>query len=212
MDKKEVMMAAFTDEKFYTQEHGLLSKEFVSWYSEQGKDKYDEYDPEAAKKLFKEAGYNGEELTILTTRDYEDQYQIGVVIQENLKKIGVKSKLEVYDWATLMEVREDDKFYDLMPMGYNPVTDPTQINFLDSRTKYTGWSNSPEIDKLLDQLMVAPSDEAAKEIFGKLQGESWSYLPAIKFGDYDGVAAIRTNVEGFEWFHGPVLWNTTKSN
>ncbi len=162
--------------------------------------------------MFKEAGYNGEELTILTTRDYEDQYQIGVVIQENLKKIGVKTKLEVYDWATLMEVREDDKFYDLMPMGYNPVTDPTQINFLDSRINYTGWSNSPEIDKLLDQLMIAPSDEEAKEIFGKLQEESWNYLPAIKFGDYDSVAAVRTNVKNFEMFHGPVFWNTTKSD
>ncbi|MBD8006325.1 ABC transporter substrate-binding protein [Bacillus norwichensis] len=212
VDKNEVMMAAFTDEKFYRQEHGLLSKEYVSWYSEKGKDKYDEYDPETAKKLFKEAGYNGEELTILTTRDYEDQYQIGVVIQENLKKVGVKSKLEVYDWATLMEVREDDKFYDLMPMGYNPVTDPTQINFLDSRIKYTGWSNSPEIDKLLDQLMVAPSDEEAKEIFGELQEEAWNYLPAIKFGDYDGVAAVRTNVKNFEMFQGPVFWNTTVSN
>ncbi|HBZ09885.1 MAG TPA: ABC transporter substrate-binding protein [Bacillus bacterium] len=212
VDKKEVMMAAFTDEKFYTPEHGLLSKEYVSWYSDKGKDKYDEYDPEAAKKLFKEAGYNGEELTILTTKDYNEQYHTAVVIQENLKKIGVKSKLEIYDWATLMEVREDDKFYDLMPMSYQVATDPTQINYLDSRINYTGWSNSPEIDQLLDQLMVAPSDEEAKEIFGKLQEESWNYLPAIKFGDVDSVAAIRTNVKNFEMFHGPVFWNTTKSD
>ncbi|WP_339160905.1 ABC transporter substrate-binding protein [Siminovitchia sp. FSL H7-0308] len=211
VDKQEVMMAAFTDEKFYTLEHGLLTKEYVSWYREQGKEQYEAHDPETAKKLFKEAGYNGEKLKILTTRDYEDQYQIAVVIQENLKKIGVKSELQVYDWATLMEVREDDTFYDLMPMGYNPVTDPTQINFLDSRIHYTGWSNSPEMDQLLDQLMVAPSDEDAKEIFGKLQHESWNYLPAIKFGDYDSVAAIRTNVEHFEMFHGPILWNVTKS-
>ncbi|RWR07497.1 ABC transporter substrate-binding protein [Siminovitchia fortis] len=212
VDKKEVMMAAYTDKKFYTQEHGLLTKEYVSWYSEQGKEKYDAYDPEAAKKLFKEAGYNGEKLKILTTREYESHYQTAVVIQDNLKKIGVKTELLVYDWATLMEVREDDKFYDLLTMGNIPVTDPTQINFLDSRINYTGWSNSPEIDQLLDQLMVAPSDEEAKEIFGKLQDETWNYLPAIKFGDYDRVTAIRTNVEGFEWFQGPSFWNTTKSN
>lgn len=53
--------------------------------------------------------------------------------------------------------------------------------------------------------MVAPSDEEAKEIFGKLQEESWNYLPAIKFGDIDSVAAIRTNVKNFEMFHGPVF-------
>ncbi|GIN95575.1 peptide ABC transporter substrate-binding protein [Siminovitchia terrae] len=212
VDKKEVMLAAYTDEKFFSQEHGLLSKEYVSWYSQQGKEKYDAYDPEAAKKLLKEAGYDGEELKILTTREYESHYQTAVVIQDNLKKIGVKTDLQIYDWATLMEVREDDNFYDLLTMGNIPVTDPTQINFLDSRINYTGWSNSPEIDQLLDQLMVAPSDEEAKEIFGELQNEYWNYLPAVKFGNYDRVAATRTNVENFEWFQGPVFWNTTKSD
>lgn len=212
VNKSEVLMAAFADEQFYTKEHGLLSKEFISWYSEEGRGQYDAYNPEVAEKLFKEAGYNGEVLTILTTRDYEDQYQAAVVIQANLKKVGVETELKVYDWPTLMDVREDDKFYDLMTMGYNPVTDPTQINFLDSRINYTGWTDSPEIDNLLDRLMVAPSDEEAKEVFGTLQKESWEYLPAIKFGDYDAIASTRSNVENFEWFHGPVLWNVTKSN
>lgn len=212
VNKTEVLMAAFASDQFYTEEHGLLSKEFISWYSEEGKDQYDAYNPEAAKKLFEEAGYNGEVLTILTTRDYEDQYQSAVVIQANLQKIGVETELKVYDWPTLMDVREDDQFYDLMTMGYNPVTDPTQINFLDSRINYTGWTDSAEIDSLLDQLMVAPSDEEAKEIFSKLQKENWDYLPAVKFGDYDAIASIRSNVKDFEWFHGPVLWNVTKSD
>lgn len=209
VNKEEVMIAAFTDEKFYTAEHGLLTKEYVNWYSESGKDQYDAYDPDEAKKLFDEAGYDGEELKILTTRDYEDQYQTAVVIQESLKKIGVKTDLEIYDWATLMEVREDDEFYDMMPMGYNPVTDPTQINFLDSRIKYTGWTDSDKIDGLLDDLMVAPSDEEAKEVFEEIQEESWEYLPAIKFGDYEGIVAVRDHVGNFDWFHGPVFWNTT---
>lgn len=207
VNKNEVLIAALTDENFFTPEHGLLPKDFVGWYNDAGKDVYDAYNPEEAKKLFEEAGYNGETLKILTTRDYNDQYQVAVVIQENLKQIGVESEIMVYDWATLMEVREDDEFYDLMPMSYNPVTDPTQINFLDSRINYTGWTNSPEIDSLLDQLMVAPSDEEAKKIFTKLQAEFWDYLPAVKFGDLDAVSATRNNVKDVEFFHGPVIWN-----
>lgn len=210
VDKREVMTAAFADEKFYTLEHGLLSKSYSKWYNDKGKQEHEYFNPDEAKKLFEEAGYNGEELTILTTRDYEDQYQVAVVIQEYLNRIGVKTNIQVYDWPTLMDVREDEYFYDLMPMGYSPVTDPTQINFLDSRTNYTGWSNSDEIDVLLDEMMIASTDERAKELFSELQSENWSYLPAVKFGDFKQVIAYRSQIEGFEYFHGPMLWNVEK--
>lgn len=209
--KEDVMLAAFSGEEFYVLEHGLLGKDYVSWYNEAGKEKYDSDDPEEAKKLMKEAGYNGEKVRILTTRDYEDQYHTAVVIQQQLEEIGVAVDLQVYDWPSLMDVREDDSFYDLMVMGYSPATDPTQINFLDSRTNYTGWTDSPEIDALLDDLMIASSDEEAKEIFSQLQAENWSYLPAIKFGDYNRVTATYGNLEGFEYFHGAVVWNVSKS-
>ena len=68
-----------------------------AWYSEEGKDRFNLNNPEKAKQLFEDAGYDGEEIKILTTKDYEYMYYPAVVIQEQLKNIGVNVKLEVAD-------------------------------------------------------------------------------------------------------------------
>ena len=208
--KEDVLLTAYTREEFYTLEHGLVGKDYVAWHNDTGKDVYDSYDPKAAKELLKETGYNGEIVRIITTRDYDDQYNTAIVVQQQLEEIGMKVELLVYDWPTLLDIREDETTYDIMIMNYNPVTDPTQINFLDSRTNYTGWTNDPKMDSLIDELLVAKNDAAAKEVFTQLQAEFWDYLPAIKFGDYSGVAVTHGSVTGFEHLHGAVLWNVSK--
>ncbi len=208
--KEDVLVTAYTREEFYMLEHGIVGKDYVAWHNDQGKDVYENHDPDAAKELLKETGYNGETVRILTTRDYDDQYQAAIVVQQQLEEIGMEVELLVYDWPTLMEVREDPSTYDIMIMAYNPVTDPTQLNFLDSRTNYTGWTNDPNMDALIDDLLVAENDEAAKEVFSQMQAEFWDYLPAVKFGDYSGIAVTHGDVTGFDHIHGAVLWNVAK--
>lgn len=210
--KEDVMISAFTNEDYFTLEHGLLGEAFTTWHNDAGKDVYEEYNPEKAKQLLKEAGYNGEPIRLITTRDYEDQYYASVVIQQQLEEIGVSVDLQVYDWPTLMDKQNDDTAFELLTMGYAPPTDPTEVNYLSSKNNYSGWSNSPELDKLLEDMMVASDDEAMKEIFTMLQEETWNYLPAIKFGDFNRVTVTHGEINDFKFFHGPILWNVSKGN
>src|SRR5699024_8966224 len=107
------------------------------WYSDIGKDKYELTDPDKAKELFEEAGYAGEELTIMTSRDYEFMYNAAVVLQAELEAIGVKVKLDNYDWATLLDKMVDENAYDInmVWLGYKP--EPTAHHFLN--TQISGW-------------------------------------------------------------------------
>ncbi len=210
VDKEEVMLSAYTSEEIFTLEHGLLSEDYVNWHNDAGIEEYNAYDPERAKQLLQEAGYNGEPIRIITTRDYEDYYNGGVVLQQKLEQIGANVELEVYDWPSLLEKRTDENAYDLYMMGFLHATDPTQIQYLDSRYDFPGWTDHAVFDELLDELVVAPTPEEAKEIFAKLQAENWAYLPAIKYGDYKRAHATRQNVSNFQFFHGPVFWNVEK--
>ncbi|PIC63017.1 hypothetical protein CSV79_14040 [Sporosarcina sp. P13] len=210
VNKEEVMIAAYTSDEYYALEHGLMSESYPVWHNDGGKDKYNAYDPEAAKKLLKEAGYNGETIRIIATRDYEDHYQAAVVLQQKLEEIGMKVDLEVYDWPTLLEKRTDENAYDIYMMVFLTPTDPTQIQYLDSRYKFPGWTNDPEIDKLIDEMIVAPTPEEAKEIFTKIQEKNWEYLPAVKYGDIKRPQITSKEISGFKFFQGPVLWNVTK--
>lgn len=211
VNKQDALTAAFSSPDYFSLEHGLLSKNYANWYNDAGKEVYEQYDPEAAKKLLKEAGYNGETLRMLTTRHYEDQYQVAVVVQQQLEEIGVNVDLQVYDWPTLSELKEDDQSHDLHIMGYSPVSDPTKLYFLDSRLNTAGWSDNAKLDNLLDELIVAKTDKEAKEIFTAIQKEHWDYLPIIKLGDYSRVTVTRKGINGFEFFEGPTVWDVSKT-
>jgi len=60
-----------------------------------------EYDPAKAKKLLAEAGYsNGLEITFWTPKGrYLKDYELAQVIQQQLAAVGIKAKLEVFEWA-----------------------------------------------------------------------------------------------------------------
>ena len=61
-----MLHGAFTDERFYQLNHNMMMPHQEElWYSDAGKDKYNVNDPEKAKQLFEEAGYNGETVKII---------------------------------------------------------------------------------------------------------------------------------------------------
>ncbi|MFC0416458.1 ABC transporter substrate-binding protein [Cytobacillus solani] len=210
LDEEEILMASFTNENFYELEHGLMIKDQVEWYSEAGKDQYNQNDPEKAKQLLEEAGYNGEEIVILASRDYEDHYNAAVVVQQQLEKIGMKTKLDVYDWATVLQRRADEKAYDIFVTGFPTEPIPAKYVFLDSANQWPGWTNSPEMDQLLDQINTASSQEEAQEYFAQLQEEFYNYLPMIKFGNKTTITSTRSNIEGMGFLQGVTLWNVQK--
>src|SRR5699024_5132344 len=74
LDIEEILLAAYSDDEFYRVDSGYVFKEQEDWYTDAGGEYYNQNDPEQAKRLLEEAGYNGEELTLMISRDYEDYY------------------------------------------------------------------------------------------------------------------------------------------
>ncbi|MGG1679602.1 ABC transporter substrate-binding protein [Neobacillus sp. NRS-1170] len=210
LDEEEILTASFTNNKFYELEHGLMIKDQVDWYSEAGKKQYNQHDKEKAKSLLKEAGYNGEEIVILASRDYEDHYNAAVVVQQQLEKIGMKVKLDVFDWATLLQKRTDAKAYDIFVTGFPTEPIPAKYVFLDSRNQWPGWTNDPKMDQLLDQINTSSSQKEAKEYFDELQKEFYDYVPIIKFGNKTTITTTRSNIKGMGFLQGITLWNVQK--
>jgi peptide/nickel transport system substrate-binding protein len=209
LDNEFVLKSAFTNEKFYQLNPGLFLPEQKDWYTDAGKEVYNQKNVEKAKKLLKEAGYKGEEVVILTSREYPHTYNASVATQQQLEKMGMKTKLDVYDWATLLERRKDPSAYDIFFTGWDTAMIPHQYNFLDSKAEWPGWTNSPEMDKLLEEISTAKSQEEAKALTEELQKVFWEYLPVINVGTYNNITAYDEKVQGFKTFIGPVLWNVS---
>src|SRR5699024_8615826 len=120
------------------------------WYSEQGKDKFNQKDPEKAKEILEEIGYDGETITIVSDREYVTHYNAAVVLQQQLESIGLNVELQVYDWATLLDVVDDPEAeYDLYAMGHSLRADPTAIYYFAKDDG--GFTDSEELDQLLEE-------------------------------------------------------------
>jgi peptide/nickel transport system substrate-binding protein len=211
IDAEEAMTAAYSSEAFYTLDAALALPSQVNWHSEAGSEFYNQGDLEAAQKLVKSSDYNGEEISILTTRDYPEQYNLAVVAQQALEAIGVSATLDVYDWPTVQEIRTEPENFDMFPMTFAVRPTLHQLPFLDSRAGYTGWTDSEEIDRLLDEITEQESFEDAEPFVDELQAEVWEYLPVLKVGNQQGLVAVSDKVSGYSDLIGPILWNVSKS-
>ncbi|MFB4167334.1 ABC transporter substrate-binding protein [Virgibacillus sp. JSM 102003] len=212
LDLEEILIASLSSEKFYRMNPGLMMKEQSDWYTQAGSEYYNQKDPEKAKRLLQEAGYDGEPVTFITSREYEDFYTASVVVKEQLEEIGMNINLEVYDWATVIESQGDSTAYDAFITGFGINTDPTQLIFLDSKNGWAGWTDSPKIDRLLDEIRGASSKEEAKAKNEELQLAAWEYLPVLKIGDKNFLYAVSKDVKGFKDIIGMNFWNVEKTN
>jgi peptide/nickel transport system substrate-binding protein len=208
INNNDVLMGAMGNKRFYRLDDGLMYKEQAKWYTDSGKDFYNQHDKEKAKELLKEAGYNGQEIRILATRDYEYIYNTAVVMKQQLEAIGIKAKIDVVDWATLTKKRTDPATWDAFITGFSPVSLPTQTLPLDP--KYPGWPVDNKLQQYTEEIRTAASDKEALAKWQEMQEYSWKeYVPYIKIGDFFTFNAYRNKeIKGNGYFEGIILWNT----
>lgn len=208
LNTEAIMLASFANENLYELEHGYMSTDQTSWASSAGSESYNQNDIEKAKQLAEEAGYNGEEIIIMTTSDYDYMYNTAVVAQEQLKSAGFNAKLDVYDWATSIDRRNDPANWDIFVTSTAFVTSPSQLLALDPN--WGGWTSDPQITELMEQIRLSTTQEDADEHWDTLQGYLWDeYLPMTIAGHHHRIVAARDHVKGLEVFPGAIPWNTS---
>jgi len=209
LDKDEIMMAAFPNEDLYTLESGYMNSRISNWESQEGSEYYNQNDPEKAKEILEEIDYNGEEIVFMTTRDYDDFYNASVVVAEQLKGLGINVSLEVVDWPTLVDARENelDK-WDISITSFSLATSPTHI--LAFSPSWAGGVNDDKTIDMIKSIENAPDQEAAKEVWDKLQEHSWAeHLPIIQLGAYNDLFGMSSKVKGVTTMTGPIYWNVS---
>lgn len=208
INNEDVLMGAMGNKDFYRLDNGLMYKEQAKWYTDVGKEFYNQNDLEKAQALLREAGYDGQEVRILATRDYEYIYNTAVVMKGQLEGMGIKAEIEVVDWPTLVQKRTEPTGWDAYITGFSPVSIPTQLLALDPT--YPGWPDTEKLRTLTEEIRSAASDEESYEKWIELQEYNWSeYVAFIKIGDFFSFAAYRDSIIGNDYFEGIILWNTS---
>ncbi|HTD05209.1 ABC transporter substrate-binding protein [Undibacterium sp.] len=176
---------------------------------------------DAAKKLLAEAGYRGETLKIQTNKRYPDVYRMALLTQMMLSKAGIKTELEVLEWATQVTNFREGKFQ-LMAFTYSARIDPAIMyaDILGDKTKapMLQWTN-PDASKILADIDAVGFDSPSsagsairKAAFESLHKLMIDDVPMIMLYNTPVLVAFNNNLSGFKpWpLRRPRFFNVSK--
>ncbi len=157
-------------------------------------------DIEGAKALMTEAGFaDGFSTTITSWSAYSFLSNAAVVVQEQLKQIGIEAELNLVENATMITEVYTDKTYDIAVTGTSGYVDPNAViqDFMtDASGNFVNYSN-PEVDELITQ-GIAVTDQAARaEIYQQIQTLLLADLPWINLFIANQYEAMKSYVKGY---------------
>lgn len=204
LDNKDIMLASFSNPDLYELNPGFMNLSQPQWAVESGAEYYNQADPDKAKQLLEEAGYNGEPVILVTTKDYQEMYNATLVVQEQLRQVGITAEVESYDFPVFMEHRSDPGQWDLFITSNSYQLTPPQISAVNP--EWAGLDRE-EVSNGLDGIRFAASDAEAKAEWEKVQLFIYEYGAASVLGHFSAVIATVDTVEDFVYFHYPIYWN-----
>lgn len=167
-----------------------------------------------ARALAKEAGYNGEKLIFVATKEIPTLGQMSEVAYDALTRAGFNVEMHWGDWGTVGQVlRQKDK-WNLFLTGapgaimFNPLTN-IATDMTCGGLNFVGWACDAHAEAL--RTAYLDSDAAAKPAALDTYHRALAELqPYRVLGQYDALTAIRGNVVGLLPSPVIVYWNVEK--
>jgi peptide/nickel transport system substrate-binding protein len=165
------------------------------------------YDPEKAKALLKEAGYNGETIPIdsyTVPRGYNPQgSKLAEAVQQYFEAVGVKSEIKTGEWTEYRKQRRAGEL-NLAFGGWQADTgDPENFlgvffNSANMGGVNTSFYNVPEVDALLKQANEETDTAKRKALFNQLETKIVDDAPWLFISHMKQQVAMRKRVKDFQ--------------
>jgi peptide/nickel transport system substrate-binding protein len=208
LNNNDILKAAYVEDIFVTAKGSLMLVETSEWYTTVGTEYYNQNDPEKAKQLLSEAGYNGEEFRIVASSAYPAFYNAALVIEQNLQAAGVNVVLDVVDWATYLSKAKDETAFEAYITSCSIKSVPTQLYYLDEAA---GWPTlDPKISELKNVINTSSDKTTAIAAWSELQEYMWTEnVPVSVIGNSYYYSIASSKVKDLIYFEGPHAWNVT---
>lgn len=165
------------------------------------------YDPDKAKALLKEAGFDEKhplKYTLTTFSAEPALPTIATIIKTQLAQIGVEVTIEIIDRPIWLRRLLQQRDMDQVLAASSNVFDPYSRRFvLDSR-KGPNPSNHRDarVDELLDQLAQTTDPAAYTRLGHELQRYVIEHMIYVSATSLPTIEAARAHVKGYEFLHG----------
>ena len=177
-----------------------------SWYTTAGGEYFCQDNIELAKELLAQSDWNPEqEIRVLVSTGGHAEDML-LVLQQQVKELGLTLKLIIVDRSTLTQLRNDENEYEAYFTTFSSVAVPSLRNFLDAG--YAGWSDDEHLQEMMLAMNTAPNREEAFAIWEQIQEYCYSdYCPILMMGHFRQAAACSSKLSGYNVFLTTNFWN-----
>jgi len=174
----------------------------------EGQEPY-EYDPDRARELLEEAGY--EDGFSTTFHHPEGRYMmdttVAQAIQSQLADVGIDAELETMEWATYLEFLDEapeDAEHEMYLLGWGSVTGDADYGlyalFHSSEWAPYGsdysYLGDDRVDELLEEARINPAPEDREGVYAEAIEIIWEEAPWLFLHSEVQINAVREGVEG----------------
>ena len=146
----------------------------------------------------------------MASRQYEFHYNMALVMAEHLKRAGFKTELQVVDWATLVQRRNDAKLWDVYMthsgLFPEPMLSPPQMG-----SGAPGWWETETKKAALAAFNGEPDVAKRGPLWGKVQALVYDEVPFVEVGKFNALSARSSKLQGYTPMPWPFFWNTSLS-
>ena len=198
INKEDIIYGAFDG---YATQIDTNFSPVMDYYYNKDTENYYQYDPELAKELLKEAGYeNGFSFTITVPSNYPAHVSTAQIIVEQLRSVGIDASINLVEWGTWLEDVYSNGRYEATIIGLTGKLNPYEIlvRFESSYRRNFMHYNNSEYDQLIASALCESNQEKRAEIYKECQMILTEDAVAVWTCDPNLVLASRPDLKGYK--------------
>jgi peptide/nickel transport system substrate-binding protein len=201
----EVMKATFGNEKYYRGCGSIFACNTptendanTDWFK--GGQNIDR-----ARQLFREAGYDGRPVVLLSASNVQHMTNAGLLYQQWLRAAGVNVELVTSDWGGVVARRANRNPPDqggwnifFTSASGNAYSNPVSLagHASNGTNAWFGWPTDEKNEQLRDAWAAAATPEERMAAARAMQENAWNYVPHVHYGQWLQPSAMRANLTG----------------
>jgi len=171
------------------------------------------YDPDLARHLLADAGYDGEEIVLMTSRSEQALFDLAMIAEAMWAKVGINVRVQVLDFGTLL-TRYFAGEFQVVSFEFSPrLTAIMNMHTLigDKQVSPPRWDD-PRAHALLQQASATGDTAIRQARLDDIHRLMLAETPTINVYNAPIIDAVSVKLDGYRPWAGanPRLWNVRK--